>query len=100
MSKMKNQLLLVTWKILKRLTGLRRLIKVLQDGSFDSTIDDNLLIYKREIPEIQLFVVLNLGTEDQNVNLPDYSISKSLLLGSVTSINSGIRHGWNNTNHK
>ncbi|CAO1380539.1 unnamed protein product [Diamesa hyperborea] len=81
-------------KIFKRLTELRRLRKVLQDGSFDSIADNNLLIYKREIPGKQMFVVLNLGTEDQNVNLQDYySVSKSLLVASVTSVNAGIRHG-------
>jgi len=80
--------------IFKRLTLLRRTRKALQDGSFESIADDNLLIYKREAPMQQMFVVLNLGNAAQNVTLSDYfGTIKRSVSATIASGNSGIRQG-------
>lgn len=80
--------------VFKRLTQMRKSKKVLQDGSLESFADNNLLVYKREIPGTQLFVVLNLGTADQEVKLTDYfSTFKTLIAATVVSDNSDIRQG-------
>lgn len=80
--------------VFKRLTAMRRHRKVLQEGSLESIADNNLLIYKREYLIKQLFVVLNLGTEDQNVTLSDYfDCNQKRVIATVVSDNSGIRQG-------
>ncbi|CAO1405339.1 unnamed protein product [Diamesa serratosioi] len=80
--------------VFKKLVKLRQIRKVLQDGSFEALVDNNLLIYKREIPGSQLFVVLNLGTADQDFLLSEYFPTiKSLVIASVTSDNSRIVMG-------
>lgn len=80
--------------VFKRLTAMRKVRKVLQDGSFESVADRNLLIFKREVPEKQLFVVLNFGTEDQEITLSDYfNTFQSIVEATVVSDNSGIRQG-------
>lgn len=80
--------------VFKRLTLLRKTRKVLQDGSFESIADRNLLMYKREVAGAQLFVVLNFGTEDQEIKLSDYFATiKNLIVASVVSSNAGIRQG-------
>jgi alpha-glucosidase len=80
--------------VFKRLTQMRKSKKVLQEGNLESLADRNLLIYKREIPGAQLFVVLNFGTADQGIRLSDYfGTYKSLVIASVVSSNSGIRRG-------
>ena len=80
--------------VFKRLTTLRKNRAVLQDGTLETIADNNLLIYKREITGVQLFVVLNLGTADQTVRLTDYfGTFKKLVAASVVSDNSGIRQG-------
>lgn len=66
----------------------------MKEGSYESIADRNLLIYKREIPGTQMFVVLNLGTAAQSVKISDYfGTLKKLMIASVTSANSGIRQG-------
>ena len=78
----------------KLLTRMRRIKKVLQDGSLVTLADRNLLIIKREIPGTQLFTVLNFGTENQSIRLSDYfGTYKKLITASVVSSNSGIRRG-------
>lgn len=80
--------------IFKRLTLMRKTRKVLQDGSLDTIADRNLLIIKREVSTAQLFVVLNLGTSDQEIKLSDYfGTLKGLVSASVVSTNAGIRQG-------
>jgi alpha-glucosidase len=80
--------------VFKRLVQMRKVKAVLQDGNLESLADRNLLIYKREIPGTQLFVVLNFGTEDQEIRLSDYfGTYKSSVIASVVSSNSGIRRG-------
>lgn len=80
--------------VFKRLTQMRRTRKTLQDGSFVSIADDNLLIYKREVMNAQLFVVLNFGSADQQFKISDYfGTYKNLVSATVVSDNSGIRQG-------
>lgn len=80
--------------LFKRLTLMRKTRRVLQDGSFESFADRNLLIYKREVTGAQMFVVLNFGSEDQTVKLSDYfSTLKGLVAAIVVSSNSGIPQG-------
>lgn len=80
--------------IFKRLTQMRKTRRVLQEGSIESMADRNLLIYKREIAGTQLFVVLNFGTEDQEIKLSDYfGTYKGLVIASIASSNSEIRPG-------
>ena len=81
--------------VFKKIVALRKRRQVLQDGSFEALVDDNLLIYKREISGSQLFVVLNLGTAAQNFVLSEYFPTlKSLVIASIASDNSGIKMGW------
>jgi alpha-glucosidase len=80
--------------VFKQLTLMRKTRRTLQDGSFVSLVDDNLLIYKREVMNAQLFVVLNLGTADQEFRNDDYfGTYKTLFSATVVSDNSGIRQG-------
>ncbi len=80
--------------IFKSLIKLREK-QVLQEGSFESLVDDNLLIYKREYQGKQLFVVLNLGQNDQEVNLSSKfpNIPETIRV-SVSSLNSDLIEGW------
>jgi alpha-glucosidase len=79
--------------IFKSLIKLRQK-KVLQEGSFESLVDDNLLIYKREYQGKQLYVVLNLGQNDQEVNLSSKfpNIPETIRV-SVSSLNSDLIEG-------
>lgn len=80
--------------VFKRLTKMRKTKQVLQDGDLVTVAIDNLLILKREIRKIQLFVVLNLGTADQTLRLEDvFSTYKKLFTASVVSSNAGINRG-------
>lgn len=81
--------------VFKRLVRMRKLKSVLQDRNLETVATDNLLILKRQINKIQLFVVLNFGAKDKGVQLTDYfGTTKSLVSASVVSSNSGIRRGW------
>ena len=81
--------------VFKRLTSMRKTRAVLQDGTFEIIADRNLLVYKREIPGSQLFVVLNFGNEDQGINVSEYfGTIKKLITASVVSSNSNIRQGF------
>lgn len=80
--------------VFKRLTSMRKARKVLQDGTLETIADRNLLIYKREIPGKQMFVVLNFGTADQEFILNDYfGVLKKNVAAVVVSDNSDIRRG-------
>lgn len=80
--------------VFKRLVQMRKTKAVLQDGNLETLADRNLLIFKREIPGAQLFVVLNFGTADQGIRLSDYfGTYKNLVTASVVSSNSKIRRG-------
>jgi glycosidase len=80
-------------KIFKSLIQLRKK-PVLQEGTFESLVDNNLLIYKREYAGKQLFVVLNLGTSDQSISLSYYFPNVPRIVRiSVASLNSNLIQG-------
>lgn len=80
-------------KIFKSLIRLRR-HPVLREGSFESLIDNNLLIYKREYNGKRFFVILNLGVEDQNFSLSEhYSNLPYQLYIAIASMNSYFNVG-------
>lgn len=80
--------------VFKRLILLRNFRSTLQDGSFESIADRNLLVFKREVPGAQLFVILNFGTADQDIRITDYfGTLKILYTAVVVSGNSRIPQG-------
>lgn len=80
-------------KIFKSLIKLRKL-PVMQEGTFESLVDNNLLIYKREYAGKKLYVVLNLGKSEQKVNLNYYfpKVPTTLRI-AVASLNSKLTPG-------
>lgn len=80
--------------VFKRLVSMRKTRSVLQDGTFESIADGNLLIYKREVANAQMFVVLNFGSRAQEIKLNEYfTTRKGVVAATVVSSNAGIRRG-------
>lgn len=80
-------------KIFKSLIRLRR-HPVLREGSFESLVDNNLLIYKREYNGKRFFIILNLGVEDQDFSLAEHYPNLSIELHiAIASMNSYLNIG-------
>lgn len=84
-------------KIFRQLTNLRKTSKTLQLGGFESVVNGNILIYKRELADNDPYVVvLNLSPESRSIDLTQFetpAMKDKKLKVVVTSLQSGYAVG-------